>query len=282
MRSGRRALGVALDAARNVALAALGVALALPSTLQAQLAPPNAAGVAFGHVHLNVTDVEEHVALWVDHLGGVRVQKGPLVTVKIPGMLMVFTEREPTGDSEGSVMDHVGIAVRDFDAVVDAWEEAGYEARPEFTGTEGTRNAYLMAPDGVKIEIQEDTSLTVPASSYHVHFFTDGFRDLMDWYVELFGLTPRTRGSIETTADAPGMNLSFNGSRGERAATRGRAIDHVGFEIDGLEAFCEQLEARGIAFDVPYRYIDSIELAIAFFTDPSGVRIELTEGFDEY
>jgi hypothetical protein len=28
--------------------------------------------------------------------------------------------------------------------------------------------------------------------------------------------------------------------------------------------------------------IDSIELAIAFFTDPAGVRIELTEGFDEY
>ena len=42
------------------------------------------------------------------------------------------------------------------------------------------------------------------------------------------------------------------------------------------------LEARGITFDVSYRYIESIELAIAFFTDPSGVHIELTEGFDEY
>ncbi len=27
---------------------------------------------------------------------------------------------------------------------------------------------------------------------------------------------------------------------------------------------------------------ESIELAIAFFTDPAGVRIELTEGLDEY
>lgn len=42
------------------------------------------------------------------------------------------------------------------------------------------------------------------------------------------------------------------------------------------------LEARGITFQVPYREIASIELAIAFFTDPSGVRIELTEGFDKY
>ncbi len=260
----------------------IAVGLAIPPLSAAQLAPPNEAGVTFAHVHLNVTDVEEHVRIWVEHFDGVRVQKGSLVTVKIPGMLMVFSGREPTGDSEGSVMDHVGVLVRDFDDVVEAWEEAGYEARPEFIGVEGGRNAYLMAPDGVKIEIQEDTSLSVRASSYHVHFFTAGFGELMDWYVDLFALTPRARGSIETTADAPGMNLSFNGSRGERAATRGRAIDHIGFEVDGLEAFCAALEARGITFEVPYRYIESIELAIAFFTDPSGVRIELTEGFDAY
>jgi catechol 2,3-dioxygenase-like lactoylglutathione lyase family enzyme len=80
----------------------------------------------------------------------------------------------------------------------------------------------------------------------------------------------------------PGINLSFNGSRAERVPTQGRAIDHIGFEVDNLEAFCEMLEARGITFQVPYTEIASIELAIAFFTDPSGVRIELTEGFDKY
>ncbi len=42
------------------------------------------------------------------------------------------------------------------------------------------------------------------------------------------------------------------------------------------------LEARGIEFDVPYREVPSIELKIAFLTDPSGVYIELTEGLDEY
>ena len=42
------------------------------------------------------------------------------------------------------------------------------------------------------------------------------------------------------------------------------------------------LEARGIMFDVPYREVPSIELKIAFFTDPSGVYIELTEGLDKY
>jgi catechol 2,3-dioxygenase-like lactoylglutathione lyase family enzyme len=80
----------------------------------------------------------------------------------------------------------------------------------------------------------------------------------------------------------PGQNLSFANSRTQRESTQGRAIDHIGFEVDNLEAFTQMLEARGITFDVPYRVIPSIELAIAFFTDPSGVRIELTEGFDAY
>ena len=80
----------------------------------------------------------------------------------------------------------------------------------------------------------------------------------------------------------PGINLSFNGSREERAPTQGRAIDHIGFEVDDLKAFCEMLEAHGITLQVAYRKILSIELAIAFFMDSSGVRIELTEGFDKY
>ena len=83
-------------------------------------------------------------------------------------------------------------------------------------------------------------------------------------------------------ADVPGINLSFEPSSSKRAPTQGRAIDHIGFEVDGLEAFCEMLVKRGVEFQLAYRNIQSIELAIAFFTDPSGVRIELTEGFDKY
>ncbi len=78
------------------------------------------------------------------------------------------------------------------------------------------------------------------------------------------------------------MNLSFGGAQGERAATQGTAIDHIGFEIDGLEDFCRALEAKGIEFQVPYREIPAIDLNIAYIIDPRGVRIEFTEGYDEY
>ena len=61
-----------------------------------------------------------------------------------------------------------------------------------------------------------------------------------------------------------------------------RPLNRIGFEVDDLEAFCRKLEAMGIEFDVAYREVESVELKIAFLTDPSGVCIELTEGYDEY
>jgi catechol 2,3-dioxygenase-like lactoylglutathione lyase family enzyme len=80
----------------------------------------------------------------------------------------------------------------------------------------------------------------------------------------------------------PGTNLSFGNASAPRQPTLGTAIDHIGFEIENLREFCQQLEAKGIQFEVPYREIEALGLAIAFFTDPGGVRIELTEGLDAH
>lgn len=267
---------------RSPVLLACTVTLWFGLPAPAQLAPPNAAGVAFAHVHLNVADIEVHQQLWVDHFDGVVVKKGQLTTVKLPGMLVVLTERAPTAGSEGSVVDHFGFKVRNLAEILAAWRAAGLEVQSEFTGGEGSDNAFLLAPDGVKIEVQEDTRLAVKAAAYHVHFFTAEPVKLMDWYVDSFAAVKRERGTHRNTADVPGINLSFESSPAERAATQGRAIDHIGFEVDSLEVFCEILQERGITFQLAYRNIESLELAIAFFIDPSGVRIELTEGLDKY
>jgi hypothetical protein len=44
----------------------------------------------------------------------------------------------------------------------------------------------------------------------------------------------------------------------------------------------KQLKARGMKLDVPFRNVPVIGLNIAYITDPSGVYIELTEGFSKY
>ncbi|MES1260379.1 MAG: VOC family protein, partial [Acidobacteriota bacterium] len=77
--------------------------------------------------------------------------------------------------------------------------------------------------------------------------------------------------------DIPGANLTY--AKGEAAApTQGRALDHIGFEVKNLEAFCGKLTAAGIRLDVPYRPMPQLKLSLAFLTDPWGTRIELTEG----
>jgi len=180
------------------------------------------------------------------------------------------------------VMDHFGFKVRNMAKFLAKWRAAGREVDSEFTGAEGLPNAYVTMPDGARVELQEDQGLSVEVAGYHIHFFTPEFEELLDWYLDVFGLELRPRGSIQTTTNVPGMNMSFGNARGEAAPSRGRAIDHIGFELDDLEAFCEQLKAKGIEFDLEYLEIDAIELKIAFITDPAGTYIELTEGFDEY
>jgi catechol 2,3-dioxygenase-like lactoylglutathione lyase family enzyme len=265
---------------KTIAAALFAVFLASP--VHAQLAPFNAAGMTYGHVHLNVSDIELHKKLWSEQFGGVVVEKGPLTAVKFPGMLIALTRRAPTAGSQGAVMDHFGFKVKDLAAHLARWRAAGYEVQREFTGSEGFPNAYLIGPDGVRIELQEDKTQTEDVMGYHVHFITPDYVKLMDWYVQTFGAVPFKRGTIATTANVPGMNLSFQDAPEATAPTRGRAIDHIGFEFKDLAAFCKQLEAKGIKFDVPYRDVPAIGLKIAYITDPDGTYIELTQGYDQY
>ena len=63
--------------------------------------------------------------------------------------------------------------------------------------------------------------------------------------------------------------------------TSGRSLDHLGFEIKDLEAFCKKLEAMGIKLNVTYRRAEALGLGVAFVTDPWGTSIELNEGLDK-
>jgi catechol 2,3-dioxygenase-like lactoylglutathione lyase family enzyme len=261
-------------------LAAICWFLAAPAF--AQLSPANSAGVTYGHVHLNVNDIEVDKKLFVEVFGGTFVQKGALSTVKFPNMLIAFRQGAPTGPSQGTVMDHFGFKVRNIREMLATLRGLGYQVQSEFKGAEGFPNAYVLGPDGLRLEMQEDPSLPVKAIPNHIHFWTADYRKLLDWYVDTFELTRRKRGTIETTADAGTVNLSFATAAQAVLATKGRAIDHIGFEVKDLERFAKRLEMKGIKLDTPVREVSSIGLKIAFLTDPNGTTIELTEGMDRY
>jgi catechol 2,3-dioxygenase-like lactoylglutathione lyase family enzyme len=252
--------------------------------LSAQLTPANEAGITMGHVHLNVKDVDVQKKFWTEQFGAVPVinEKPQLPGVKVPGMLIFFYKKEPTHATMGTSLDHFGFRVHSLPEMEKSLRAAGYEVGKDFKGTEGFQNTYVMGPDGVRIELQEDVNLPVRAAVNHLHYMITDPVPLKDWYVEKLALSATERGSYKT-ANAGAVNLTFGATKTPpTGGTKGGSLDHIGFEVKNLEAYCKQLEAKGIKLDVPYRKIPSLGIAIAFLTDPQGVYIELTEGLDAY
>src|SRR5579863_9963040 len=106
---------------RNIVmtLAALSAA-----PLYAQLTAPNSTGDAIGHVHLNVKDIDVQQRFW-SQLGGTPINNEKLQMMEFPGIFIVLRKQDATGGTVGSVINHFGFHVKDFDASVAKWKAAG-------------------------------------------------------------------------------------------------------------------------------------------------------------
>ena len=247
--------------------------------------------VVHGHYHLNVTDSPAHERFWGETLGGILTPWLSVKVFKFPNALVFLNDQEPTGGTIGSTVNHMGFWVADARQMVEKVRAAGYPVitereRPDANVQDGvvcneranTCIAYVLAPDDVKVELVENRSQTVPIQHHHIHFNTPNVDELRAWYVEMFDAVPGMNGNFKV-ADLPGVNLRFSETE-QMSGTQGRSLDHIGFEVDNLEAFVKQLEAKGVVMDRPYMLIEVLDVAIAFVTDPDGTYIELTEGMD--
>ena len=82
----------------------------------AQIAAPNDAGVAMGHLHYVVRDVEANAAFWVA-LGGEADRVGDTVVVAFPDVLVMLDEGESSGGTEGSILNHMAFRVQSLATV---------------------------------------------------------------------------------------------------------------------------------------------------------------------
>src|SRR5476649_887477 len=110
---------------RLLAVAAvLSLCMLVAAPASAQLAAPNAAGAAIGHVHINASDVDAQVRFW-RAVGGKIIQREKLTMVQFPGIYVLVRKQDNSGGTVGSTVDHFGFYVRDFDASVAKWQAAG-------------------------------------------------------------------------------------------------------------------------------------------------------------
>jgi catechol 2,3-dioxygenase-like lactoylglutathione lyase family enzyme len=297
-------------------IAVLGLAMLWPlPASRAQLAAPNDAGVAMGHWHTIVSDVEAAKKFWM--LFGARpIQVDGTQVMKFPGVLVFLTPGSPSGGTGGTTVNHVGLKVSNGRELKDKLKAAGVKMDPTdpVTGRPGYWKPGLRgwgdvySPDDLKVEIldnvvegeQGNTQLAgiadaakkkelPPVASDHVHMYVpdkSSIAEAQAWYGKLFG----AQAFSDTGAGAliPGARLRLDSAaqrpddKNKPLPTKGRAVDHIGFEVKNLETFCKKLEQSGVKFDQPYSKSRHKSFRSAELTDPWGTSIELTEGLNRF
>jgi catechol 2,3-dioxygenase-like lactoylglutathione lyase family enzyme len=272
---GRTAMRNCLTALSSLAF---GLCLTAGSAF-AQLAPPNEMGVTTGHWHFNSKDRDANRKILVA-MGGVYQKYGMFDLVKFPGLIVFLNQGPmtppPVGGSVGTVVNHVGFLVPNLQDVVAKLKAAGVDV---MTGTNGRLDqAFVTTPDGVRIAIVEDKAQTVPIKPNHAHLFVPEAEipKIQTWYVKYFGAKASKRGD-NAAAELPGVSLFFARSATPVVGTHGHTLDHIGFDVKGLEAFMKKLEADGVKIDRPYRKDERTGVATGALTDPWGTGIELNE-----
>ena len=76
--------------------------------------------------------------------------------------------------------------------------------------------------------------------------------------------------------DLPGVPIRFATADAKQAPTRGRVLDHIGFDVKTHAAFVAKLQSEGIKLDEPVRK-STAGNTITYITDPWGTRIEIVE-----
>ena len=274
---------------------AVAAALAAAAAPAAAELANQAAPVIVGHYHLNVSSVAEHRRFWVDTLGGKAVKIGSVDAIEFPDAYLLLHEQVPSGPTRGTTFDHIGFAVPDVPALTTKVVANGYAltvgrepapgetASPPTAGNYG-RFSYLVGPDGVKVELVTNMAADAPPiTHHHVHFVNRQFVEMQQWYMQAFNATLREgQTDFFIGADLPGVGYMLNFFSWlpdeDLVGTAGRAVDHVGFEVRDLRAFCAELERKGIRLAAPYRRDEQLGLAVATIVDPWGTVIELTEG----
>lgn len=246
----------------------------------AQTMPPNETGVTMGHLHLNSRDVDVNKKIFVG-MGGeaLNVPGAPLQYVRFPGVIVILNlppgAPPEFGPTEGTVINHVGFLVPNVQDAVAKWKVAGVPVLPGNNGR--LTQAYVVTADGLRIEILEDKAQTVPIRFHHIHFFVPeaAIPDIQAWYAKNFGAMPGMRGQNEAD-DVPGANLTFSKTDAPTVPTKGRVLDHIGFDVVELEVAAKRFAVNGVKID---RGIETLPngVKLLFIHDPWGTNIEVNQ-----
>ena len=262
---------------KNVFVALLvAVTLAAGTKAAAQPAPFNEVGLTMGHWHLISKDVEANKKIFLA-MGGKLYMPGGNPLIMFPGLYINLNLQAETGDGAtgGSVVNHVGFIVDNVQQRVAEWRAAGVTVLPG--NDKRLDQAFVVTPDGVRMEIQEDKTQSMPIRNAHIHLslMAADVPKAQAWYAKTFGGKAGTRNDAPVV-DLPGVQIRIATATARQLPTRGRILDHIGFDVRDHAAFVKRLEAEGIKLDQPVSK-SAAGNTITYITDPWGTRIEIVQ-----
>lgn len=250
----------------------LTAAFAMPAA--AQLAPPNAAGVSAGHIHLYVSDVAAQQKFWAT-MGGVPTANERLEMIQFPGVFILLRRATTSGGTVGSIVNHLGFVWKDLPGAKAKWQAEGYKIEAGNDPNHG----YILGPDGIRVEFSGDPSLQVPMKISHIHLYPQDVPAMKAWYTKILGGVAGKCSDGSDCVDVPGVSLAMTKSETKLEPTAGRSLEHIGFEVKNLPEFLKSAEAEGANITQalsPSSFVSTMRFA--FITDPWGTKMEITEG----
>jgi catechol 2,3-dioxygenase-like lactoylglutathione lyase family enzyme len=180
----------------------------------------------------------------------------------------------------GVSMGHVHMFVQDVDAAKKFWIAVGGTSF-KFGPNEGAKFPGVL----ILVRKGEPTGGTVGSVINHIGFNVPNVPEaLAKW--KAAGLKTELGQNpgqcfLYTPDDLTRVEILFTKSDTPTVPTKGRMLDHIGFEITNLEAFCKKAEASGVKLDLPFTKRPDLGISMAYMTDPWGTYIELTEGLNK-
>ncbi|NKB35056.1 MAG: hypothetical protein GKR91_18320 [Pseudomonadales bacterium] len=239
------------------------------------------AAVPYDHIHLTATSAQDAVNWYVKHFGGSagRFNRGDADRVQYPvdrvfydEISVIFFEREPTGGSVGTGVDHIGFSMNNVEEVTASALADGATQLGDLVEFSGMKIAFIEDPWGTKIELIDDPETR---GLHHIHLSSPDPRSTLDWYQEIFGgEIVQWKGALAAINYSDVWLMAAQAS-GEIIPTQGRAMDHLGWAAENLDEFGAVLDANAEVFTMEPREFRGIR--ISFVEGPDGVRIEVVE-----
>ena len=109
----------------------------------------------------------------------------------------------------------------------------------------------------------------------NVTLMVSDMKKAVDFYVDLLGLKLKARyGDNFAQVEAPGTIIALHPTTGEGPRPRGSESISIGFAVNDLDKSKTELEGKGVKFS---RIADDNQVRLAFFTDPDGNTLYLSQ-----